>query len=272
MRISSISCINKEGVSSTLLRLLCLSLVLLNISCSALNSAPHDRVRMSERSAFTTAALDQKTWIPAAAALLIAATDTDHSISDWATEHNPVFGSQSSAEDASNQLRAILGASALVTSVVAPGQQDALLPGRTGNLITAAASAFTISELTNSLKESSGRTRPNGVDQRSFPSSHTAAATTYATISAYRVNELSISAGKRQALNAGLYTLAAATAWARVEAKAHYPVDVLTGFALGNFTTRWLHETLQTPRNPVWISFDLDRNNDKFQMFVGFNF
>jgi hypothetical protein len=33
-----------------------------------------------------------------------------------------------------------------------------------------------------------------------------------------------------------------ATAWARIEAGAHYPTDVLAGAALGNFVSLFVHD------------------------------
>jgi membrane-associated phospholipid phosphatase len=46
----------------------------------------------------------------------------------------------------------------------------------------------------------------------------------------------------RTALQAGLTLLTVSTAWARVEAKQHFPSDVLFGAALGNFIGAFMHE------------------------------
>lgn len=55
------------------------------------------------------AVLDPQTWVPAAGALLIACIDdADHKVSQWATDHTPVFGSEQNAERASNILLGIL--------------------------------------------------------------------------------------------------------------------------------------------------------------------
>jgi membrane-associated phospholipid phosphatase len=43
----------------------------------------------------------------------------------------------------------------------------------------------------------------------------------------------------RRSLQAGLYGVAAATGWARVEAGVHYPTDVLVGYAIGQFIARF---------------------------------
>lgn len=267
----------REWSLRTGLRLVCLILVLLNTACSTTNIAsrtPGDGVwiNLSASSATMKALKDPKTWMPAAAALLIASTDSDQRISDWASEHNPVFGSQSGAQAASDNLRTVLASSAVITSVMPPGKLDALLPGRTGSLATASMAALATSQVTGALKDSTDRERPNGVDKRSFPSSHTAAASTYATLSAQRVDGMALSLTQRRRLKTGFHAVAAATAWARVEAQAHYPADVLMGFALGNFTAVLMQESLQNSQRPVWFGIDRDRTTDTFLFQVGWPF
>ena len=252
--------------------LFCLGLVLLNTGCSTTGSSWYDYPGSRKSPAPVTAAWDPRTFIPAAAALVIAVTDSDQKISDWASRHHPVYGSQDSAESASNSLRGLLAASAVVTTFMAPGKQDAYLPGRPGNMVVGVMSAATTSMLTNDLKDSTGRARPNGVDQRSLPSSHSSAASTYASIASHGVNQLPISAGQRSFWNVGFVTLAAATAWARVEANAHYPTDVLAGFALGNFTTMLLHASMEDPEHPPQVGVILDQKYDAFMIIMSLPF
>lgn len=250
-------------------------LLVLNAACAT----PHPPSRNPDnagwaqaRTAAGTALRDPHTWVPAAVAALLVVTDTDKALSRWAAEHRPVYGSQRSAQDAGDRLRTALAGSAVVTSLVAPGQQDAWLPGRPGSLVTLALAATATSQITGDLKDATDRERPNGVDRRSFPSSHSAAASTYATVAAQRTRELSLSPGQSQAFQAGFHTLAAATAWARVEARAHYPVDVLTGYALGNLTAVLAHETLQRSGHPLWFGIERDRHHDTFLLNIGISF
>ena len=102
----------------------------------------------------------------------------------------------------------------------------------------------------------------------SFPSSHTSAASSYATIASLRTNELMLSEKKRNWLSNTYYTLAAATAWARVEAKAHYPTDVLVGFALGNFTTRLLNGLLQGSNTSTQVEVECDPSIGGCQVII----
>jgi membrane-associated phospholipid phosphatase len=53
--------------------------------------------------------------------------------------------------------------------------------------------------------------------------------------------------GARIAANAGVDATIFGTAWARVEAGAHYPSDVLFGMALGNFFARFATEAFLGP-------------------------
>jgi len=245
----------------SILRLCGLFLVLLNTACSTLQSVPDKQASMRGSSAFVMAAKDPKTWIPAAAALLIAATGSDQSISRWASTENPVFGSIESAKEASANLRGLLATSAVVTSI--------LSPDRYGNMAVLASSGMTNSYITGSLKESTARMRPNqGEDDRSFPSGHTSSASSYATIASLRTNELMLSEKKRNWLSNTYYTLAAATAWARVEAKAHYPTDVLVGFALGNFTTRLLNGLLQGSNTSTQVEVECDQSIGGCQVII----
>lgn len=244
----------------SILRLCGLFLVLLNTACSTLQSVPDKQASMRGSSAFVMAAKDPKTWIPAAAALLIAATGSDQSISRWASTENPVYGSIESANKASNNLRSLLATSAVVTSI--------LSPDRYGNMAVLASSGMTNSYITGSLKESTARMRPNQGGDSSFPSSHTSSASSYATIASLRTNELMLSEKKRNWLSNTYYTLAAATAWARVEAKAHYPTDVLVGFALGNFTTRLLNGLLQGSNTSTQVEVECDQSIGGCQVII----
>ena len=46
----------------------------------------------------------------------------------------------------------------------------------------------------------------------------------------------------RPAIKAGNLVVASGVAWARVEARRHYPSDVLAGAALGHFLTAFVHD------------------------------
>jgi membrane-associated phospholipid phosphatase len=92
------------------------------------------------------------------------------------------------------------------------------------------------------LKRVSDRTRPDGSNNRSFPSDHASASGAFTTLARRNLESLSLSPGGRIFANIGIAGMAAGTAWARVEAKKHYLSDVLAGYALGHFLSAFIND------------------------------
>lgn len=76
--------------------------------------------------------------------------------------------------------------------------------------------------------------------------------------------------GVRTGLRWSLTGLAAGTAWARIEAGAHYPTDVLVGAGLGNFAGKFVSELILGPESEMHLSFNL--NPEQPQVMVGWSF
>jgi len=91
------------------------------------------------------------------------------------------------------------------------------------------------------LKAVTNRDRPNGGSD-SFPSGHTAFAAVASTMAVRNLGSIPMSDATRLVLTIGADALTFGTAWARVEAGAHYPSDVLVGMAVGNFFGRMFDE------------------------------
>jgi hypothetical protein len=204
------------------------------------------RVRDAARSAVS----DPWVWAPLATAAVLQIDDLDRRTSDWAREHTPVFGSQSSAEDWSDTLRSTSVALGLVTLVATPGGDDAgqwLISKAKGGAVEVAAIAAT-GAATNALKSATDRERPNGADRESFPSGHTSAAAVHGQLAKSNLEFIPMSPGLRRTADIGIDAVVLGTGWARVEAGWHYPSDVLVGMALGTFlasftTQAFLSET-----------------------------
>lgn len=189
---------------------------------------------------------DPNTWLPALGAGVFLVSDWDQALSDWARRETPVFGSTTAASQASDvMLYASLG-SALGTALWVPGgagvakngEQSAQAPRIVVQLGAMAANGAT----TYALKYAVGRARPDASDERSFPSGHASMAFTGATLTRRNLAQMGLQDATRRALDVGFVSLAAATAWARIEAGVHYPSDVLAGAALGNFVAAFVND------------------------------
>lgn len=182
------------------------------------------------------AAKNPRVWVPLAGAAVMQIDDWDHRASRWAVDHTPVFGSVKRAGTASDDLR-VAAAVGYIASVMATPAGDAgadwwNAKGRSG--LVGLAAIGTTSLTTKGLKEAANRTRPDGGDN-SFPSGHTSFAAVADTMTARNLESIRLNAGARTALVIGADALTIATGWARVEAGAHFPSDVMVGMAIGDF-------------------------------------
>jgi len=199
-----------------------------------------ERIVQAAHNAF----FDSQTLVPLAGALVFTIDDFDHRASDWAVEHNPIFGSEEHARDASDDLRTALGVEAIVTALATPSGDDPkqwTYSKLKGVLVEFAAVRAT-DAATGFLKDTTDRTRPDKSSDDSFPSSHTSAAFSYMTLANRNLNYIDLPANLRPVLKVGNTLLATGVAWARVEGRRHYPSDVLAGAALGHFLTAFIHD------------------------------
>lgn len=189
------------------------------------------------RTAAVRAATDPWVWGPLAGAGVLQVGNFDHRLSHWGRSRTPIFGSEANATLWSDRLRSASVGVDLVTVLLTPsGDLDGswLLDKAKGYLVNLAA-ATTAIESTTLLQHGIRRERPNGANDHSFPSDHSAASAVYTRLAALNLQEIPMSDETRGALDVGLHALSFATAWARVEGGWHYPSDTLAGMAIGNF-------------------------------------
>jgi hypothetical protein len=203
------------------------------------------------------AAISPETWVTVTAALVLQIDDMDKRISDWASENTPIFGAQNDADRWSDYLRNASGAAYLLTALAAPGGEDPFdwsankLKG-----IAVGATAWGISSgMTEVLKNQSERNRPDQSNNRSFPSGHTSSAGSFTTLGQRNIPYLSLSPTYKSLSNIALYGIAAGTAWARVEAKQHYPSDALVGYAIGHFFSALINDAFLESDSKAGPSF-----------------
>ncbi len=176
-------------------------------------------------------------WLPLAGAATLQINDWDRKVSNWARENTPVFGSQRSAADWSNRLRTASSVAYVATVLATPGADTARnwFEDKTKGLAVGLGAIAVTAGMTTLLKKTSGRTRPNGQGNKSFPSGHASHSAVLTGLARDNLRETSIDDRTRHVLDFGLDALTAGTAWARVEAGAHFPADTLVGIALGNY-------------------------------------
>jgi membrane-associated phospholipid phosphatase len=202
---------------------------------------PVDGKRVSK--AFFSAATDWGTLIPAGGAIVSSFDSFDARVNSWAISHTPIFGSINSASRASDYLEGILQAEALLTALATPSGEDPKewVSSKAKGLSVELGANLVTSGVTEGLKSATNRERPSGGD-KSFPSGHSSGAFTNAVLSNRNLQHIWMSDNARLALEVGNYILASATAWARVEANAHWLSDVLAGAAIGHFFGAFVHD------------------------------
>ncbi|MEI7951017.1 MAG: phosphatase PAP2 family protein [Gammaproteobacteria bacterium] len=241
-------------------------LIILLISFNLVACAHQPLTWEHTRQAANAAAMHPSVWGPLLGAGVFAASNLDERTSKSLSAHTPVFGSQSSADQASTDLQDLLivtaGVSALMAPVVNTGQVTIDRGDRLGIVLGGIVFSSGISE---SMKYITQRERPDQSNNYSFPSGHTTAAFTSASLASENFHMAWGDDARAGWADAGLYTAASLTAWARVEAKKHYASDVMAGAALGNFMGHFLNELLLENSGTLVLSSSFDGNS----MLVG---
>ena len=212
-----------------------------------------ERVSRAAHNAF----FDSQTLIPLAGALVFAIDDFDERVSDWAVKHNPIFGSEDNARDASDYLKTTLEVEAIVTAFATPSSdiaQEWVISKSRGLGVELVASGAT-SSATSWLKDAADRTRPDKSNNRSFPSGHTSSAFSYMTLANRNLDSIRLPQTLKTPLKIGNTLMAMGVAWARVEGQRHYPSDVLAGAALGHFLTAFIHDAFMNLPDDSNIDF-----------------
>lgn len=221
---------------------------------------PGERVRAAAVGALRA----KETWVPVAAALLLTIDGADGRVSDWASTHTPVFGSRRGAARASDDLRLATGVMYVLTALATPSGSSfgEVVFNKASGLAVGVSAHALATGVVHGLKSETGRMRPNGADSRSFPSGHAASASVRATLAARNVDAIDMPEASRRIVRASLAAAAIACAWARVEARVHYPTDVLAGLALGHVFGAFVNDALLGSRDSH-ASFDASMGRDE---------
>ncbi|MFZ5447634.1 MAG: phosphatase PAP2 family protein [Thermodesulfobacteriota bacterium] len=206
------------------------------------------------------AATEPETWVPAAGAAIFQIGSFDQNLSNWASNRTPIFGSQTNADTASEALQGASEAAYLITALATPsGEQprdwvEAKLKG----LMVGVAAVGLTEGTTDLLKNITNRSRPNDSDNQSFPSGHASRAAVCNTLAARNLDYLNMPNSARTGLRVGFLVLTCGTAWARVEAREHFPSDVLAGMAIGHFLGAFINDAFLGADSPQNLSLAVE--------------
>ena len=182
----------------------------------------------------------------------------DHKLSNWAADRTPVFGSQKRAAQVSDYLQDTARAAGVISALATPSgkapeewqegkeaQKWEWLEAKGKGMLGVDGGAVLLTFLTNKfLKVTTHRIRPDKSDGESFPSGHASHTAVFATLASRNVAYLPWPEASQTALKVSLTALTVGTAGGRVEAKKHFPSDVLFGAALGRFFGAFINDAL----------------------------
>ncbi len=205
------------------------------------------------------AATAPSTWAPLAAAAVVSVGDWDHQWQRSASKHQNLFGGD--AEDTSNALvtasTVLYGVSTLAAAPAGQSFQDSL-GWKARSAVVMLADKALVDEIVGEWKEASGRDRPDGIVDDSFPSKHNATAAVQNTLTRRNLDYIDMHPTLRTVAKVSLYGLDGLTGIARMEADKHYPTDVLVGMALGNFIANLSYNLFlesETPQSSYSVAF-----------------
>ena len=190
------------------------------------------------------ALLDPMTLVPAAGALAFGLSKWDKQVSHWATKHTPMFGSVQNAQNDKVYLEIPLYTEVVVTALATPSGDDSKdwITSKLKGLAVEGAAELATAGVTTLLKDTTGRTRPNG-GGHSFPSGEASAAFSSVALSNRNLDSIEMPQEVRIPIKVANILLGTSVGWARVEAGAHFPSDVLAGAALGNFLSTTIYDS-----------------------------
>jgi membrane-associated phospholipid phosphatase len=224
--------------------------------------------------AASNAFFDPQTLIPLAGALAFGIEDFDEKASDWAIEHNPIYGSENNARDYSDKLKTVLGVIAVGTALATPSgnEPDQWAYSKLKGAGVELAAVGITGGITNMLKNSTDRRRPDESSDNSFPSAHASSSFSYMTLANRNIDSMDMPGALKPPLKVGNMVLAYGVAWARVEGHRHYPSDVLAGAALGHFLTAFIHDAFLNLPDQSRVDFTIFPVGDGAGVELAFRF
>lgn len=197
------------------------------------------------------------TWGPAVGATAIAIGDWDQEISDWARKETPVFGSRQSAEENSDLFRSFAHYGMIFSALTVDSDSENYWLPTVERLVWEHVGVLAAATARIPIQKFTDRNRPNG-DTEGFPSGHSTEAFAYVGMTYRNIDALNLNPVWEYSSKSIETCLGYSTAWARVEAGRHYPIDVLAGAALGNFVALFIYDAFIDKDYDVHVMFDAE--------------
>ena len=188
-------------------------------------------------SAAQTAVSDPQTWVPVVAAGLLVAADVDKDWSRDLAEDQPLFGKD--AENTSDKFRDAATIAYVVTALGAPSQD---VGDKARGLAVGVSTMIMDGVLTQGLKDLTGRERPDGSNDESFPSGHVSKASSRSNMAIRNLAYMDLEPWLHQTAAWTFRSIGVGAALSRVETDKHHLCDVLVGYAVGHFISTFMYE------------------------------
>ena len=200
-------------------------------------------------------------WGPTAGAAVIWAGGWDKNISNWAWDKNVLFDNHQDSDHWSDHLADALLYQMYLTPLFTASSQDGdtfidYAASKTKGYLVISLSSQTADWTRDALARSFRRERPSHENHLSFPSGHSNQAGTRNVLVSRNLDSIPMNEHLRFGIKTVNTGAASLLLWSRVEAKAHYPTDVLMGYALGAFISGFMYDSLMNmdEENPETFS------------------
>ena len=216
-------------------------------------------------------------WAPAVAAGTIHWAGWDGKISDWAYDNNVLFDNHTDSSSWSDTMNNILKYEMWIAPLLTPSQdEESSLKAwawRKGKGYVAIGLATRTADLSHDvISKYSKRLRPNRENNLSFPSGHATQAGARNMMISKNLDAIDMNKYLRTGLKTINTGLAGTVLLARIEAKRHYPSDVLMGYSLGSFFSGFVYDSLMNydPEHPESVSVLPAKDQFMVQYSYGF--
>lgn len=249
-------------------------IIILNSGCSlirkegtwgknALWPLESERVRWAFKKNISSAHV----WLPLTGAAVIRWGGYDNKVAHEIAEEHHIFIDHKHADHWSDFSNEVLKYQVYASTLLTPSMgNDSDWTEWTRNKIKGGAVVISSSSIARYTRDRAAeafpRERPNRADRYSFPSSHSTKAGAYNILVHKNIDQINMDDRLRFSLKVVSTTMAATTAWARVEGHRHYPSDVLAGYALGSFVSGFIYDVFMNDDNDH--AFALVPSGDKW--------